>query len=156
MLNKYKKDTISAISTPLGEGAISIIRLSGSNSLEIINKIFSKDVKKFKTQTAHLGKIFDKNKNVVDTVVLIVYLFPNSYTGENIVEIQCHGGRLITQKVYETTLLAGARPSKPGEFTLRAFLNNKIDLAQAEAIQELISAKNNHALNAAKNHLEGM
>lgn len=156
MRQNYKKDTISAISTPIGEGAISVIRLSGDACLEIINKIYSKDVKKFKTQTAHLGKIFDKNKNVIDTVILIVYLSPNSYTGENVIEIQCHGGRLITQKVYETTLLAGARPSRPGEFTLRAFLNNKIDLVQAEAVQELISAKNNYALAAAKNHLEGM
>ncbi len=155
MFHYKKKDTISAISTPIGEGAISIIRLSGKNALEIVNKFFSKDVTKFKTRTVHLGKILDKNKNVVDTALLIVYLSPNSYTGEDVIEIQCHGGRLITQKVYETTLLAGARPSLPGEFTLRAFLNNKIDLAQAEAIQELISAKNNYALIAAKNHLDG-
>jgi len=156
MLQYNKNDTISAISTPIGEGAIAIIRLSGKKSLEIINKIFSKDVKKFKTQTTHLGKILDKNKNLIDSVVIAVYLSPNSYTGEDIIEIFCHGGRLITQKVYETTLQAGARPSLPGEFTLRAFLNNKIDLVQAESIQELISAKNNYALHAAKNHLDGI
>lgn len=155
MFQYNKKDTISAISTPIGEGAISIIRLSGKNALDIANKIFSKDVKKFKTQTIHVGKILDKNKNLIDCVVLAIYLSPNSYTGEDIVEIQCHGGRLITEKVFETTLLAGARASLPGEFTLRAFLNNKIDLTQAEAIQELISAKNTTALQSAKNHLEG-
>lgn len=156
MFQYNKNDTISAISTPIGEGAISIVRLSGKQAISIVNKFFSKDIKKFKAKTVNLGKILDKNKNIIDTVVLILYLSPNSYTGEDVIEIHCHGGRLITQKVYETTLLAGARPSNPGEFTLRAFLNNKLDLTQAEAIQDLISAKNTFALKAATNHLDGM
>jgi len=150
-----KNETITAISTPLGEGAISIVRLSGVDAISIADKIFSKDVKKIKSHMATLGKILDKDNKLVDTAVVIVYLAPNSYTGENIVEIQGHGGSLVTQRVYETTIEAGARPANPGEFTLRAFLNRKIDLTQAEAIQDLISAKNKYALNAAKNQLDG-
>jgi len=156
IMHYNKNDTITAISTPIGEGAISIIRLSGKNAINIANKIFSKNVKTFKSHTAHFGKILDLKKNVIDTAILIVYLSPNSFTGEDVVEIQCHGGRLITQKVFETTLKAKARAAHPGEFTMRAFLNKKIDLIQAEAISELISAKNNYALECAKNHLEGL
>jgi len=150
-----QKETISAISTASGEGAISIVRLSGKNAISIVNSIFSKGIKKLKSHTAHFGKIIDDKKNVIDQVVIVIYLSPNSFTGEDIVEIQCHGGRLITQRVFETTIKAGAKVAEAGEFTLRAFLNKKIDLIQAEAIQDLISAKNNLALTSAKNHLEG-
>ncbi|MFA6119511.1 MAG: tRNA uridine-5-carboxymethylaminomethyl(34) synthesis GTPase MnmE [Parachlamydiales bacterium] len=150
-----KQDTITAISTPIGEGAISIVRLSGKDALEIASKIFSKDVKKFKSHSSHFGKILDEEKNTIDTAILNIYLSPNSFTGEDIVEIQCHGGRLITQRILNITLKSGARAALPGEFSLRAFLNKKIDLIQAESIQELISAKNKYALKAAQDQLEG-
>ncbi|NGX63542.1 MAG: tRNA modification GTPase MnmE [Candidatus Anoxychlamydiales bacterium] len=155
MQSYNQKDTISAISTPIGEGAISIVRLSGKDAISIADTIFSKDIQNLKSKTAALGNILDTDKKAVDSAVLIVYRAPNSFTGEDIVEIQCHGGRLITQKVFEITLLAGARASLAGEFTMRAFLNKKIDLTQAEAIQDLISAKNSLAMKAAKNQLEG-
>ncbi|NGX27971.1 MAG: tRNA modification GTPase MnmE [Candidatus Anoxychlamydiales bacterium] len=151
----HQKDTISAISTAPGNGAISIVRLSGKDAILIADSIFSKDVKKFKSHSSHVGKIIDDKKNVVDQAIIVVYLTPNSFTGEDIVEIQCHGGSLITQRVFETTIKAGAKIAEAGEFTLRAFLNKKIDLIQAEAIQDLISAKNKFALESAKNHLEG-
>ncbi|NGX48676.1 MAG: tRNA modification GTPase MnmE [Candidatus Anoxychlamydiales bacterium] len=153
MINQ--KETIAAISTPIGEGAISLVRLSGKDSIAIINKKFSKDATKFKDRTAYVGKILDSKKNVVDEVILTLFKTPNSFTGEDIVEIACHGGRLITQRVFEEVLNAGAKPSGPGEFTMRAFLNKKIDLTQAEAIQDLISAKNKFALKAASNQLCG-
>lgn len=155
-MNSYtQKDTISAISTALGEGAISIVRLTGVDATNIVNKIFSKDVDQIKSRVATLGNILDENKNFIDSVVLIVYRAPNSFTKEDLVEIQCHGGRLITQRVFEITLKAGARAAEAGEFTMRAFLNKKIDLTQAEAIQDLIAAKTDFALKAAKDQLEG-
>nr|NGX30078.1 tRNA modification GTPase MnmE [Candidatus Anoxychlamydiales bacterium] len=153
MINQ--KETIAAISSPIGEGAISIVRLSGKDSIAIINKIYSKDTLKFKDRTAYIGKILDSKKNVVDEVILTIFKSPNSFTAEDIVEIACHGGILITQRVFEEILNAGAKPSGPGEFTMRAFLNKKIDLTQAEAIQDLISAKNKFALKAASNQLQG-
>ena len=153
MINQ--KETIAAISSPIGEGAISIVRLSGKDSIAIINKKFSKDTLKFKDRTAYRGKILDSKKNVIDDVILTIFKSPNSFTGEDIVEISCHGGILITQRVFEEVLNAGTKPSGPGEFTMRAFLNKKIDLTQAEAIQDLISAKNKFALRAASNQLCG-
>ncbi len=152
----YNKDTITAISTPIGQGAVSIIRISGKESVLIVDKIFSKDVTNLKSHTVHFGKILDSKKNVIDTALLVIMLSPNSYTGEDIIELQCHGGNLITKKVLQRVIEAGARAANPGEFTLRAFLNNKLDLSQAESVQELISAKNNLSLTAAKNNLEGL
>ena len=151
-----QKDTITAIATAPGTAAISVIRISGKDTIEISNKIFSGPVDKYKSHTLHYGKILDDKKNVIDSVLLVVMLRPKSYTGEDSVEIHCHGGSLITQKVLQTVLNAGARAANPGEFTLRAFLNNKIDLLQAEAVQELISANNELALKAAENQLEGV
>ena len=150
-------DTIAAIATPPGEGAISIIRISGKDAISVFDKIFSKKTSQMVSHSVHFGKILDpqdKNK-VVDTVLAFIMKAPKSYTGENSVEINCHGGTLITKKVFQRILEAGARAALPGEFTLRAFLNNKIDLAQAEAIQTLISAQNELALKAAKEQLEG-
>lgn len=149
------EDTISAISTPLGMGAISIIRLSGKNAIEIANSFFSKDIKNFKSHTLHYGKILNRKKEVVDTVMLSIMLAPKTYTGEDIIEVHCHGGSFITKKVFETTLEAGARAAAPGEFTYRAFLNKKMDLTQAESIQDLIKANNDVALKYAKKNLEG-
>lgn len=149
------KETIAAIATAPGEGAISIIRISGPQSVAIAQKIFSRPVEGFATHTAHYGKIIDEQGNSLDAVLLTLMRAPKSYTGEDSVEISCHGGSLVTQKVLSQVFKAGAKPAKPGEFSLRAYLNGKIDLAQAEAVQQLIHAKNELALQAAEKQLEG-
>ena len=148
-------ETIAAVATPPGEGGVAIIRISGNNALEIAAKIFTGPVLKYKSHTVHFGKILNLKREVVDEVLLLVMKDKRSYTGENTVEIHCHGGALITRRVLEQVLLAGARAALPGEFTFRAFINGKLDLAQAEAVQALIGAKNEHALKAAENHLQG-
>jgi tRNA modification GTPase len=150
-----RDDTIAAIATAPGEGAISIIRISGKNAFSIAGEIFSGDVNSYASHTAHLGKIFSKSGLVIDEVLLLVMHEGKSYTGEASVEIMCHGGSFITQKVLARVLEAGARAAGPGEFSLRAFKNNRIDLAQAEAVQELIAAKNEQALQAASDQLQG-
>lgn len=150
-----KQDTIAAIATPPGEGAISIIRISGSESFTIAQKIFSGSIQSYASHTAHYGKILDKDGKTIDCVLLLIMRNPKSYTGEDSVEISCHGGSLITRRVLQRVYEAGARPAQPGEFSLRAYLNGKIDLAQAEAVQQLIHAKNELALSAAENQLEG-
>jgi tRNA modification GTPase len=152
---KYKEDTITAISTPIGQGAISIVRLSGKKACFILDRIFSKDVKKLKAKTTYLGNILNEKNELIDKVVVIINKAPNSYTAEDLVEIHCHGGRLITQKVLDNVLKNGARCANPGEFTMRAYLNRKLDLIQAMSVQDLISAKNELALKAAKDQLEG-
>lgn len=149
------EDTIAAIATPVGEGAISIIRISGSSAFPIAQKIFSGPIHKYATHTAHYGKILDEKGNVLDSVLLLIMRSPRSYTGEDSIEICCHGGSLITRKVLQRIFEAGCRPAKPGEFSLRAYLNGKLDLAQAEAVQQLIHAKNELALKAAEQQLEG-
>jgi tRNA modification GTPase len=148
-------ETIAAIATAPGEGAISIIRISGKKSFEIAGAVFSGKVETYASHTAHLGKIFSKSGSVIDEVLLLVMHEGKSYTGEASVEIMCHGGSFITQKVLARILEAGARAARPGEFSLRAFKNNRIDLAQAEAVQELIAAKNELALKAASDQLQG-
>lgn len=154
-MRAFQDDTIAAIATPPGEGGIAVIRISGPESVSIANRIFSGNVASYKSHSAHFGRIRDCNGQIVDEVLLIPMRAPRSYTGEDTVEIQCHGGRLITKRVFEVVLQAGARASGPGEFTQRAFLNGKLDLAQAEAVQALIGAKNRRALKAAKEQLEG-
>lgn len=149
------QDTIAAIATAPGEAAISIIRISGKDALKIANQIFSRKIDLFKSHTVHFGKILDAQKKTIDSVLLTIMLGPNTYSGENSIEIHCHGGLLVTRKVLERILEAGARAAGPGEFTLRAFLNKKIDLVQAEAVSSLISANNELALAAAENQLEG-
>lgn len=146
--------TIAAIATPPGDGGVAIIRLSGNSAIDIAATFFSGPVATYKSHTLHYGSIFDLQGHV-DDVLLAVMLAPKSYTGENTVEIYCHGGALIARRVLETALSAGARAARPGEFTLRAFLNDKLDLAQAEAVQMLIGAKNERALSAADNQLQG-
>jgi tRNA modification GTPase len=147
--------TIAAIATPPGEGGVAIVRISGNEAIAISEKIFTGPVRTFRSHTAHLGKIVDMDGDYVDEVLLLVMRAPHSYTGEETVEIHCHGGTLVTRKVLETALQAGARSAEPGEFTFKAFINGKIDLAQAEAVQELIAAKNELALNAAEKQLQG-
>lgn len=152
---KYTLDhTIAAVATPPGEGGVAIIRISGKQAFSIANKIFSKDVSSIKSHTAQYGYIHNNNKHI-DDVLLLVMRSPRSYTGEDTVEIHCHGGSLITRRVLDTVLLAGATQALAGEFTFRAFIHNKIDLSQAEAVQELIGAKNERALDAAEQQLKG-
>ena len=155
-MNHYQtEDTIAAIATPPGEGGVAIIRISGKKAFAIANQIFSKDVTEFASHTAHYGQVLDQNQEHVDDVLLLVMKGPRSYTGEDTIEINCHGGSLITRRVLDVILAAGARAASPGEFTYRAYLNGKIDLAQAEAVQELIHAKNEKALEAAESQLQG-
>jgi len=149
------EETIAAVATPPGDGGVAIIRLSGKNALEVASKIYSGPIKEYKSHTVHYGQILDQNRKNVDDVLIIPMHKPRSYTGEDTVEICCHGGALITRRVLDIVLSAGARAANPGEFTFRAFINGKIDLAQAEAIQELISAKNERAVDAAEEQLKG-
>lgn len=148
-------ETIAAISTPPGEGGVSMIRISGKNALDVAERVFSGPVKKFLTHTAHYGQILNKEGEKVDDVLVLPMLAPRSYTGEDTVEIFCHGGSLITRLVLETVLNAGARAALPGEFTFKAFINGQLDLVQAEAVQNLIGAKNERSLDAAEKQLEG-
>lgn len=148
-------DTIAAIATPPGEGGVAIVRISGKRALDVAALIFSGPVFSYKSHTAHFGKIHNQSGEHIDDVLLLVMLGKRSYTGEDTVEIQCHGGSLITRRVLQCVLEAGARAALPGEFTFKAFMNGKIDLAQAEAVQELIAAKNERALDAAEKQLQG-
>lgn len=158
-------DTIAAISTPAGEGGISVLRLSGENAFSVTEKIFCKDISGIKkidlqktaTHTIHFGYIFDNegNKDLIDEVLISVFKGPNSYTGENTVEISSHGGFYIAQKILSVLINAGARHAEPGEFTKRAFLNGRIDLSQAEAVADLIKAKTESAHSSSIKQLEG-
>lgn len=148
-------DTIAAISTALGVGAISIVRMSGKDSLKIINEIFEgTDLTKVKTHTIHYGKI-QNQEEVIDEVLVSVMLAPKTYTTEDIVEINCHGGISTTNKILELLLLKGARLAEPGEFTKRAFLNGRIDLTQSEAVMDLIESKTQTERQLAINNVEG-
>ncbi|MBU5454876.1 tRNA uridine-5-carboxymethylaminomethyl(34) synthesis GTPase MnmE [Caproiciproducens sp. MSJ-32] len=147
-------DTISAISTAIGEGGIAIIRVSGDKALDIVSKIFraknGKDIKDMKTYTMRYGHIIDiDTKEAIDEVIISFMKGPRSYTAEDVVEINCHGGVTSTNKVLEMTIKAGARLAEPGEFTKRAFLNGRIDLSQAEAVMDLITAKTDLAMKSA-------
>ena len=155
VLTQY--DTIAAIATPIGEGGISIIRVSGENALEIVNKIFrGENLNKVASHTIHYGHIIDyANKDVVDEVLVTVMLAPKTFTRENTVEVSCHGGLLVTQKILQLILDNGARMATPGEFTKRAFINGRIDLTQAESIMDIIEAKTDRARQVAMKQLEG-
>ena len=172
-------DTIAAIGTALSNSGISIIRISGKDALNIIYDIFKpknvdKDIRKVKSHTIHYGYIVDKfsdkyivNKNIlddktvenkiiiVDEVLVSVMLGPKSYTAEDVVEINCHGGITVTKNVLDLCLKAGAVLAEPGEFTKRAFLNGRIDLSQAEAVSDLINAKNDYAVKSSISQLSG-
>lgn len=152
------KTTIAAISTPMGTGGVGIIRISGEKAMEITDKVF----KAFSDNTlvssegykAHFGRIFD-GETAVDEAICLVFKAPHSYTGENVVEINCHGGVFIMKKILRLVLSNGASPAAPGEFTKRAFLNGKMDLSKAEGVMSLISAQGEQGANAAYNLLEG-
>lgn len=147
-------DTIAAISTSLGIGAISIVRMSGTDSIKIANKIFSKDLENVKSHTINYGFI-KENGEVIDEVLISVMKAPHTYTTENIIEINCHGGITTTNKVLETLLKNGARLAEPGEFTKRAFLNGRIDLTKSEAVMDLLESKTETARKLAINSLQG-
>ncbi|MFA6142921.1 MAG: tRNA uridine-5-carboxymethylaminomethyl(34) synthesis GTPase MnmE [Candidatus Omnitrophota bacterium] len=153
------EETIAAISTPVGEGGIGIVRLSGDIALKIADGIFvSKDKtkpSKFKTYSVHYGHVVNKGREVIDEVILTVMKAPGSYTKEDIVEINCHGGIQAVKKVLDLVVRRGARIAEPGEFTKRAFLNGRIDLAQAEGVLDCIRAKTEGSLKVAMHQLEG-
>lgn len=154
-----KTDTIAAIATGMSNGGISIVRISGEDAFAIIDKIYrSKSGKKIISQqeshTIHYGYIYD-GEELVDEVLVAVMKAPNTYTRENVIEINCHGGITVTRKVLETVIKYGARTAEPGEFTKRAFLNGRLDLSQAEAVIDVINAKNAYALSSSLTQLRG-
>lgn len=148
-------DTIIAIATPQGIGAIGVIRLSGNNAIEIVNTIFpNKDLTVQPSHTLHVG-ILKNNETVIDEVIVSLFIAPRSYTGENVVEISCHGSSFIQQKIIDACIEKGARLAKPGEFTQRAFLNGKLDLAQAEAVADLIASNTEASRKTALQNMRG-
>ncbi len=154
-------ETICAIATAPG-GALGIIRISGEKSLEILSRIFSKDLTKVKPNTIHYGHIIDKTSNLkpqtsnlIDEVMVSIFRAPHSYTGEDSAEISCHGSRYILQRVVDTLCQQGCRMAEPGEFTQRAFLNGKMDLSQAEAVADLIASENSSQHRLALSQLRG-
>lgn len=152
-----QEDTIAALATPAGVGAIAVIRVSGDKSIESINKIFiGKDLSTVASHTIHYGKIITSEKEIIDDVLISIFKKPNSYTGEESVEISTHGNPLISQKIINELVKLDVRIAEPGEFTKRAFLNGKLDLAQAEAVAEVISARSDASLKGARNQLDGM
>lgn len=149
-------DTIAAISSPPGEGAIAVIRVSGPQAIAMAGQLFRgrKSVENLTPRTLHLGT-FEENGRRLDEGLLALFPSPGSYTGEHMVEIHCHGGVLVSSQILEAILAAGARAAAPGEFTRRAFLNGKMDLTQAEAVMDVIRASTPRALHAAEEQLEG-
>ncbi len=153
-----KTETIAAIATAMSPAGISIVRISGKDAFPIIDKIYrgkkGKKLSAEKSHTVHYGHIYDGD-HLIDEVMVLLMKGPNSYTAEDTVEIDCHGGILITKKILETVIKYGAAPAEPGEFTKRAFLNGRIDLSEAEAVMDVIEAKNEFALKASMNQLQG-
>ncbi|HKB86715.1 MAG TPA: tRNA uridine-5-carboxymethylaminomethyl(34) synthesis GTPase MnmE [Ignavibacteriaceae bacterium] len=157
-MNKFTEDTITAIATPSGAGAISVIRVSGALSFEISDKIFKgkKRLSDSESHTIHYGEIVNERGISIDDVLISVFRNPHSYTGEDSIEISTHGNPLISKQIVELLIRNGARPAEPGEFTKRAYLNNKIDLAQAEAVADIISSRTDASLRGARNQLDGL
>jgi tRNA modification GTPase len=153
--NKINNDTICALSTPQGVGAIAVIRVSGANALNIAQVVCPAiDIHKHPSHSAHFAKVV-KNNKIIDDVVLIIFKGPRSYTGEDTVEISCHGSLFIQQEIMNLLVEKGARPANKGEFTLRAFLNGKLDLSQAEAVADLISSDTEAAHKIAMRQMRG-
>lgn len=172
----FQTDTIAAIATALNNSGIGIVRISGNRAIEIADSIFCtksgrRILKKVSSHTVHYGYLLNQTKknnktgneeyfndfenDIIDEVLVSVFLAPKSYTAEDTVEINCHGGVLVIQKILETVIASGARPADPGEFTKRAFLNGRIDLSEAEAVMDLIQSQNEYALRASVNQLKG-
>lgn len=159
-MEKYENETIAAIATALSDSGIVIVRISGENAIYIIDNIFRsaagrRILTKVQSHTIHYGYIVDSDENVIDEVMVAVMKAPRSYTTEDTVEINCHGGVLVMQKVLEAVLHAGARLAQPGEFTKRAFLNGRIDLSRAEAVIDVIHSQNEYALSSSVSQLKG-
>jgi len=156
MINFNNEDTIVAIATPPGKSAIGIIRLSGSKAIDIVDPIFpSKNLNFVESHTLHIGTIRTQKGAILDEVCLSVFLAPRSYTGENLVEISCHGSMFILNNMLELLVERGARPAEPGEFSFRAFMNHKLDLSQLEAVADVIDAENQSAHRIAINQMRG-
>ena len=159
MAGFHLDDTIAAVSTAMAPAGIGIVRISGNDAFEVADRVFraKKEGKKLsavKSHTIHYGWITE-GEEVIDEVLVMVMKGPKTYTGENTVEIDCHGGVLAVKKVLEAVLHAGARAADPGEFTKRAFLNGRMDLTQAEAVMDVISAKSAYALKSSESQLRG-
>ena len=152
------RETIAAIATGMGNAGIGIVRISGDDAITVADRVFkgknNKKLSESRSHMAHYGHIYD-GEELIDEVLVLVMKEPNTYTRENVVEIDCHGGAYVTRRILELVLRNGARPAEPGEFTKRAFLNGRIDLAQAEAVIDVINAKNNYALKSSVNMLNG-
>lgn len=154
---KQLDDVIAAIATPIGEGGISVIRISGKNAIEVTDKGFRgrQPLTLATTHTAHFGSYVDHDGNIIDEVVATVFRAPHSYTAEDVIEVSCHGGFLVTKKILESIINYGARVAEPGEFTKRAFLNGRIDLSQAEAVADIIHSRSDLAHRASISQLNG-
>ncbi len=155
------EDTIAAIATPPGEGGIAIIRISGKKSIQIIERVFKREgkgrVSEMESHRLYLGHIFDpESEKTLDRVLCVFMKSPHSYTGEDVVEIHSHGGYLVPKRILSLIFKHGARPARPGEFTLRAFLNGRMDLAQAEAVADVVNAQTEEGLRQAELQLEGV
>ena len=153
-----KKDTIAAIATAMTNSGIGIVRISGTEAFDIVKKIYvgknQKDLSKVKSHTIHYGYIVDGDETI-DEVLVMIMKGPHSFTGEDTVEIDCHGGVYVVKRILETVIKNGARPAEPGEFTKRAFLNGRMDLSQAEAVIDVINSKNEYALKSSVSQLKG-
>ncbi len=157
----FQNETIAAISTPAGSGGIAVVRVSGSNAIAIVDKVFRGNVKlpEAESHKALLGKIeqpLEKDSGFLDEALVTVFRAPNSYTAEDVVEISCHGGHFLTQRILELMVEKGARLAEPGEFTQRAFLSGRLDLSQAEAVADIIRAKTDLSLKAALSQFQGV
>jgi len=153
----FENDTIVALATPPGVGALAIVRISGKDSVSIVDKIFKGKSKlsECDSHTIHYGKIFS-SEELIDDVLVSIFKNPNSYTGEDSIEISSHGSPQIIQKIIEALLKYNVRNAEPGEFTKRAFLNGKLDLTQAEAVADIINARTEASLRGARNQLDGL
>lgn len=154
-----KTETIAAIASAMTNSGIGIIRISGEDAFDVIDKIYrsqkgNKLLSQCKSHTIHYGHIYDEDE-IIDEVMVLLMRAPNSYTREDTVEIDCHGGTLVMRRILEVVLKNGARPAEPGEFTKRAFLNGRIDLSQAESVMDVISSKNDFALKSSMQQLNG-
>ena len=154
----FNEDTIIASATPAGTGAISIVRISGPEAIQLIDRVFSgkKKLTEVDSHTIHYGKIISEDEELIDDVLVSIFKKPNSYTGENAVEISTHGNPLIAQKIIKLFVLEGVRLAEPGEFTKRAFLNDRLDLLQAEAVADVINSRTEASLRGSRNQLDGL
>ena len=156
--NMESRETIAAIATGMGNAGIGIVRISGDDAVAVADRVFkgknNKKLTNSRSHMAHYGHIYD-GEELIDEALVLVMKAPNTYTREDVVEIDCHGGAYVTRRILELVLKNGARAAEPGEFTKRAFLNGRIDLAQAEAVIDVINAKNNYALKSSVSMLNG-